>query len=295
MNYKTVESIGLVVGCPTVKLIAFFFAVFSLFLSAESVYARQFKVIPVLDWNPVLVEFQVPDTPPMVAQPPFIRFDSRHPSVPADWEFLKELVKIKPRGSFRSDEDIIVSGWRLTDDMSRIEVMRSDNTPEGHLPIRNFLKQQIGFRWISEIWGEKGAFYRFSDRPELTPADEEYQQLIKEKITITDFSLILYQVEGPLNVQNIRNDISPEPLKEFHREINLSFGDSLKRYESHQGYGYRPLKGIYELQLKLVMNFPELDEQKDTSYPKEIEACIRFLVGDVKLQRIYYDSQRYGK
>jgi hypothetical protein len=219
---------------------------------------------------------------------------SKPTSIPLDWKTLKDLVKIRRTAQdwldwAKAEEKPVIGGWRtwVEKDESGIEVMRSDKVPEGGLPLYNFLRQDLAINWRIEIWGR----YRFPDKPLLGPGDREYQELIKKKIEVWDFSLEVYKVEGDLSLENIKNKVSPQPFKDLGR----GFG-SLADYEREGYYGsFRGETGhIGEVQLKMKLFFREVDEQADTWQETPVEATLRYISAkdELDIDRIYQKIQR---
>jgi len=293
---------------------------FLLILSSGITQAARLTVNP-YEWIPVITEFQIDQrlTRPMQLGQDFpftrIKDESEDPnkpkprSIPKDWKILKDMVKIRLIGGRWGEEEPVISGWRTWVDEegeSGIEVMRSDKFLEaGPLPLYTFVSQQNLFiRWKIEIWGG----YRFKDpdpnNPTLSllgPGDDEYQDLIKERIELRDFSLKVYKVEGDLSLKNIkkniRNDVLLEPFDEGVITPFLELGKfgswkSLADYEAEDYFVERFMRHaghIGEVQLTMKLIFPEVDqpeadEQGDTSTPQRewqsetpVEVYLRYI------------------
>ena len=248
---------------------------FFLILSSSTVQAERITVNPV-EWTPVITEFQIDKYARSVfTEPPFTKVESKYPTIPSAWKTLKDMVKIRLRGGWWTEEEPVISGWKtwVAEEDSGIEVMRSDKVPEDFVPVRNFLRGgPVPVRWRIEIWGR----YRFPDNPSLGPGDEEYQKLIKKKIEVRDFSLKVYKVEGDFSLKNIRNEVSPEPFKVLGER---DFRKYLADYESQDYHLKRGASYIGEAQLKMKLFFPEVDEQADTWEETPVEASLRFMSG----------------
>lgn len=263
---------------------------FFLILSSSITQAERITVNP-YEWIPVITEFQIDQrlTRPMKQGPEWtkIKDESEDPnkpkprSIPKDWKILKNMAKIRLRGQQWWEEEPVISGWRTWVDEegeSGIEVMRSDNkVPEDGLPLRNFLLRDLVVGWKIEIWGG----YKFKDpdpdNPTLSllgPGDQEYQDLIKKKIEVRDFSLKVYKVEGDLSLENIKNEVSPQSLKDLGRTVG-----TLADYERQDYYSaFRGETGhIGEIQLKMKLFFRELDEHADTWEETPVEVSLRYI------------------
>jgi len=270
---------------------------FFLILSSSTVQAERITVNP-YEWIPVITEFQIDQrlTGPMRQGPEWtkIKDESEDPnkpkprSIPKDWKILKNMAKIRLRGQRWWEEEPVISGWRTWVDEegeSGIEVMRSDNkVPENGLPLRNFLLRDLVVGWKIEIWGG----YKFKDpdpdNPTLSllgPGDQEYQDLIKKKIEVRDFSLKVYKVEGDFSLENIKNEVSPQSLKDLGRAVG-----TLADYEKQDYYSaFRGETGhIGEIQLKMKLFFRELDELADTWEETPVEVSLRYISAENNME-----------
>lgn len=269
-------------------IIIFVLILFLVFLSI-TIHAEKVIVNPVAGWIPVLVEFRIPEKCAFSGDPgpPFVRVRSRFPSIPSAWETLKDTVKIRLRGSLWPEDEPVISGWRAWAGKkgdSGIEVKSSDRCPKGFFPVITIGRgEMVSVHWKIQIWGR----YRFPEHPDLLPADEDYQNMIKQKIEVRDFSLTLYKVEGEVKLENIRNDALPEPLEIVGRWQGPG---TLAEYEA-RSYQF-PARADYvgELQLKMKLYFPEVDDRRETAYETPVEAYLRFMCGSKVKIRIIYDK-----
>ena len=131
MNFPLTNYQGLGISCLLrVALVGFF----SLIIYCPMLSAKTVTVNPVTQWIPVVSEFQIAKTytSAELLPPPFSRVKSKYPNIPSAWETLKPIVGIRLRGSFRAEDEPIVSGWRPWADelgVSGLEVRRSDQRP----------------------------------------------------------------------------------------------------------------------------------------------------------------------
>ncbi|MBE0479201.1 hypothetical protein IBX65_08845 [Candidatus Aerophobetes bacterium] len=268
---------------------AFFLVILFSIFPLSSACAETVTVNPVAKWTPVLVEFQLPEARAMAGNPgpPFTRIEAQFPSIPSAWETLKNMVSIKLKGQLRSEDEPIISGWQPWAGQrgeSGIEVKRSDRCPEGFFPVITMERGgAVAVHWSIQIWGR----YRFPDYPDLLPADDEYQKLIKQKIEVRDFSLTIHEVEGGVGLENIRNDAAAEPSEVLG---SWQGQGTLAEYEA-QSYQF-PARADFvgELQLKMKLYFPEIDDQQETAYETPVEASLRFMCGSKVSIRIISDK-----
>ncbi len=269
-----------------------------LILSPSAIQAERITV-NVVEWTPVITEFQIDRsyTRYMRPAPEWTRVESQHPTIPSAWETLKDMVKIKLRGQWWGEDEPVIGGWTdWTDEegASGIEVMRSDKAPEDGLPLYNFLRQDLVIRLKIEIWGR----YRFPDDPSLGPADQEYQDLIKEKIKVREFSLGLHKVEGELSLRSIKNGALPDPFKILREDYDTYLSDYENLDQGTQIYAV-PFRGetghIGEIQLKIKLFFPEVDEAGDTWRPDTpLEAYLRYISAkdEAEIRKIHEETRR---
>lgn len=275
---------------------------FFLILSSGITQAARVTVNP-YEWIPVITEFQIDQglTRPMQLGQDFpftrIKDESEDPnkpkprSIPKDWKILKDMVKIRLIGGRWGEEEPVISGWRTWVDEegeSGIEVMRSDNkVPKNGLPLRNFLLRDLVVGWKIEIWGG----YKFKDpdpdNPTLSllgPGDQEYQDLIKKKIEVRNFSLKVYKVEGDFSLENIKNEVSPQSLKDLGRAVG-----TLADYERQDYYSaFRGETGhIGEIQLKMKLFFREVDAREELEtweQPTPVEVSLRYISAENNME-----------
>ena len=243
---------------------------------------------PGAEWVPVVTEFEVSPAnlgAPGHPGPPFTRVQSEDPSIPSAWEALKELVRVRVAG-LSWGEDPAISSWRPwygtgdEEGLSGIEVKRSDR--QGNVPVPLIhveVGQRVRVLWKIEIWGR----YRLPERPELFPADEEYQRLIKRKIEVRDISVEIHKIKEREGTVDIRDDALPDAY------YVLSKWDGVQSLAYYEGQGYEfPPRGAYvgEMQLKLSLWFPEFAEQAETASDVRVEAAFRFLCGSLTEFRV---------
>jgi hypothetical protein len=214
------------------------------------------------------------------------------------------MVKIKLRGAFWDQDEVVISAWRPwvgtggEAGTSGIEVMRSDKVGEGDLPVRNLLRRSMCPVWwtvdIYTGWRFPGDdTYKGRKVSELTPVDQEFQELIKKKIVVREYSFRIFQVEGDWrNLNNLRNRVSLEPYWKPTPEY-LGYERPLAEYEAKsRGDTFTANPGIYEVQLKMKLYFPELDDQKDTQTEAELEGYIRFISTAQKVRPLSIETGR---
>lgn len=295
--------------CAALTLLA---SCLTLISSSSTAPAATVTVNPVKDWTPVLSEFRVPERVEATAYegqwrpPPYSRIEvkKKRPRLPDAWRVLEPMVKIKLRGAFWDQNETVISGWRpwvgteTQAGTSGIGVMRSDKLGDGEFPVRNLLRKSLcPVRWTVNVytgWRFPGDdTYKGRKVSELTPVDQEFQELIKKKIVVREYSFRIYRVEGDWkNLNNLRNRVSPEPYWKPSPEY-LGYERSLAEYEAKSGgYTFSAIPGIYEVQLKMKLYFPELDDQKDTQRETELEGYIRFISTAPKVRPISIETGR---
>jgi hypothetical protein len=253
-------------------------------------------VNPVAEWTPVVSEFRIhAEHGRMAPEPPFVKVKAKYPSIPSAWEALKDMVRMRLAGTIWSEDEPVISGWRpweSEEGAAGIEVMRSDNFPSDGIPLRNVPREVVEVRWRVDIWGREGRHYRHPERPELDPAQKEYQDLIKKKVVVRDFSFGVYKVEGDYtDLKNLTNKAASEAFWKPEPQY-LGYEKPLADYEARL-HAFRIVPGTYEVQLKAKLYFPELDEQKETTGETEVEASLRFMcVGYEEFRRLFWESGR---
>jgi len=292
MNITITNDQRLGISCLLGVVVAGFF----LMVCSPLLPAKTATVNPVIQWIPVVSEFQIAKTYTSVGllPPPFSRVKSKYPNIPSAWETLKPMVRIRLRGSFWAEDEPIVSGWRPWADelgVSGLEVRRSDQRPGVCAPIFHVERgTDIPIHWKIDIWTE----YRLPKYPEseLLPDQSEYQELIKQKIEVRDFSLTVHKLEGGFGLKNIRKDALPEPSETVcqwrdHGHQTLAFYEAQDyRFSARSDY-------VGEVRLKMKLYFPELDDQKDTQYETPIEVSLRFLCGSKVSIRVISDQLKH--
>jgi len=190
------------------------------------------------------------------------------------------MVKIKLRGKRWGEDEPVIGGWADWMDeegASGIEAMRSDKAPEGFLPVPSFLRGgPVPVRWKIEIWGKNLSRALAETDPSLEglgPADPEFQEAIKKRIEVRDFSLTVHKLEGEVSLENIRKGALFDPFKVLGE---WDYTRSLAEYESQEFLLHRGAIYIGELQLRMRLFFTEVDEGRaDTP----VEAYLRFICG----------------
>lgn len=259
--------------------------------------AQKITINPMSGWTPVVTEFYIPENPYRHAQlePAYVPLQPRIPSLVAAWEILQPMVRIRLSGSLWNEDEPVISGWKpyLSENgESSLQVMRSDMPPEDGLPVRNVLKQsRCWVSWKIEIWGEGGKFYRLPENPKLRPGDPEYQDLIKKKIVVRDYSFRIYKIPGDMTkIKTLKNRIEMDPYwvpdPEYSGEKPLSDYESNARNDL-----FTPIPGFFEAQLKMKLYFPEVDDRQATTEETEVEASMRFLCLGVEFREIGRTSQ----
>jgi hypothetical protein len=251
-------------------------------------YGEQFTVNPGSLWFPVITELTLLESRVISGGnpgPPYVRVAAPFPGVAAGWKALRNMVTIKRR-AFYEDEPVI-SGWRTLSDPSQpgvsgLEVKRSDQAG-GWLPIVAPERGgEIPVRLRIEIWGR----YRIPGHPKLQPGDPEYQQILKQKIRVTDFALAVYKIEGELSALNIKNKPQPEPYLVVG-SARGGLDDSLAAYEART-YKFPAVSDyIGELRLEMKLRFPEAEIGMADAYEGPLEGAIRFICGsNISIRKI---------
>jgi hypothetical protein len=258
---------------------------------------------PVGEWTPVVTEFLIAGgrmTSAGDPGPPFSRISSRFPSIPSAWDVLKELAAIKNK-AYGEDEPVL-SGWRVWKEpdrrsqnrlLSGIEVKRSDKPIESSAPQLPVVAVERGgpvpVRFKVEIWGRHRLTGK--DDRQYFPADEEYQNFMKQKIQVTDFLMAVHKLEGDFGYQQIKNKALPDPYKVIGR-YRGGLDNSLASYEA--GEYLLPLTDDYlaELRLEMSLRFPEAEKGQPTAYDVPVKVCLRFICGSRVKIRVISDQIR---
>lgn len=257
--------------------------------------AQRVTVNPVGKWTPVLSEFLVVDERYYVyLEPPYTPLATRIPSLVEAWETLQPMVKIRLRGSFWPEDEPVISGWKTQaspEGASDLVVMSSQNGTADGLPLRNIPKKSLcNIRWHIQIWGKEGTFFRIPDHPEFLPAMDEYQEAVKQKILVRDFSFKVYKLEGPADsLQTMRGKVAFDPY--WEPKETIPYNTPLSECEAKVGFlSFHAVEAFYEAQLSMKLYFPELDDQTEKQEETKVEAAVRFmcLFGSIKPAKINY-------
>lgn len=283
----------------------------------------------VKDWVPVVSEFRV--VPGRIGWDETTRRwvtiampkESKGPSsIPRAWKELEKMLTFGEYGRALDpvfataeqrqwpDKQPVISAWTTWSKVqegvgieSGIQVMRSDEPDQAAwkevVPLYATPKQE-GIQIGLQIWGAG----RLEDEPDLTPADDEYQRRILEKVAVLEFDLKAYRLAASIPsseeggwTKEIRSEVATDKvvdLMDVWKKTNFGYthlGHIFKQkgMDSRGGVLFLRLgdipelskPGLYEIRLRARLLFRDFgaeiqSDDDDGSKEKIIQARIRY-------------------